>query len=171
MKIQGITKQGIQRIAKTIKGQEFTCEICGAPGAITCDDCHADRLRSLLDSPEWVENAKTRSGDFPGETMVDTITRELKSLSAKTIKAQDEPQHELGELLPEDLVAQYEERADAEREAGGSIDIDDMLPAITVKMSSGEDYFFQEWQADDLLDRVPNNISPEDYILAMAQNW
>lgn len=73
--------------------------------------------------------------------------------------------------LPSRLVNQYERRADAERRAGGSIEIDYRLPYIAIEMSDGSEYFFQEYEADNLLDTVPNNINAEDFLLASAQNW
>lgn len=76
-----------------------------------------------------------------------------------------------GDSLPPKMVAQYETRAKHERQGGGNIDIDYSLPSISVTMSSGEDYFFQEHEAQELLDGVPENISAEDFILAQAQGW
>jgi hypothetical protein len=73
--------------------------------------------------------------------------------------------------LPGRMVKDYERRAEAERKHGGSVEINHRLPYVAVKMSNGDEYFFQEWEAEDLLDQVPDNISPEDYILAMAQGW
>ena len=75
------------------------------------------------------------------------------------------------EDLPHDLLAQYEDRAEKERAGGGSIEIDDMLSTIAITMSDGGEYFFQEHEAADLLSEVPGNIHPEDFILAIAQNW
>ena len=73
--------------------------------------------------------------------------------------------------LPANLLKQYEERAAAERKAGGKIDIDTGLPSISIKMSDDSEYDFQEHEADKLLDGVPSNIDAEDFILAQAQNW
>lgn len=69
------------------------------------------------------------------------------------------------------IVRDMEKRADAEREAGGSVEINTRIPTISVTLSDGSEYFFQEDEASDLLDEVPDNISPEDYILASAQSW
>ena len=62
--------------------RRYTCECCGAPtrAGVTCDPCEAARLDALLQSSVWRENAKTRTGDMPGETMLDTIVRERKAL-------------------------------------------------------------------------------------------
>ncbi len=73
--------------------------------------------------------------------------------------------------LPDNLADQLEQRAEAEREGGGTIEIDPVLPSVSIRMSSGEEYFFQEWEADELLAKVPENIDPSDYLLAIAQNW
>lgn len=74
-------------------------------------------------------------------------------------------------MLPEWLVTQYEDRAAAERAAGGSCQVDARMPTVTVMMSSGEEWFFQGEEASALLDSTPDNLSHEDYILASAQNW
>lgn len=73
--------------------------------------------------------------------------------------------------LPENMVKDYEKRAKAERRGGGSVEIDYKLPTVAVTLSDGSEYFFQEQEASDLLDEVPNNVSAEDYILATAQGW
>jgi len=75
------------------------------------------------------------------------------------------------EKIPASLVKQYKDRAKAERKAGGYCKINNRLPSVAVKLSDGSEYFFQEWEAEDLLDEVPPNIDEEDYILAQAQNW
>lgn len=77
---------------------------------------------------------------------------------------------EVQDLSPE-LLKQYQDRAAAERKAGGSIDIDSSLPFISVVLSDESDYAFQEHEAQKLLDEVPDNISAEDFILATAQSW
>ena len=70
-----------------------------------------------------------------------------------------------------ELVKQYEERAQAERDAGGSISINHGLPYISITMSDFTEYFFQGEDAEELLDSTPEWINAEDYILAIAQNW
>lgn len=74
-------------------------------------------------------------------------------------------------LLPDWLVTQYEQRAQAEREDGGSCSINHNIPTVAIVMACGEEWFFQEHEAQKLLDEVPDNVSPEDFILASAQNW
>lgn len=73
--------------------------------------------------------------------------------------------------LPENMVKDYEERARSEREAGATIEINEHLPYIAIKMSDGSEYFFQDEEASMLLDEVPDNIRSEDFILAIAQGW
>ena len=73
--------------------------------------------------------------------------------------------------LPPKMVKDYEKRAEYERRDGGYVNIDTRYSTIEVVLSDGSEYFFQDWEADDLLDEVPNNIDAEDYILAIAQGW
>lgn len=70
-----------------------------------------------------------------------------------------------------ELEQQYVERAQAERDAGGSIEINSVCGYVAVTLSDGAEYFFQGEAADNLLDEVPDWIWPADYILAMAQSW
>lgn len=72
--------------------------------------------------------------------------------------------------LPKKMVKDYENRAKEERKAGGKIEINYKLPYVAIEMSDGSEYFFQEHEASELLDDVPENIDPEDFILAQAQN-
>ena len=74
------------------------------------------------------------------------------------------------------LAQDYVARANAERAGGGSIKIDERFPTVAIVLSDGSEYYFQDWQADDLLaEHAPAaadlDISLDDYILAMAQNW
>ena len=60
---------------------KLTCEICNrdaGPAGVVCPTCHRERCRSLLKSRAWREVAATRSGDLPGETLLDTIRREAR---------------------------------------------------------------------------------------------
>lgn len=76
-----------------------------------------------------------------------------------------------GREIPTRLARQYEMRAEAEREAGGECEVEPRLPAISIRMSDGAEYFFQEHEAEEMLAKVPDNLHPEDYFLAQAQNW
>ena len=53
------------------------------PHDIICDPCQLNVVRGLLGSEAWRRTAATRSGDFPGETMVDTMLREERELLAR----------------------------------------------------------------------------------------
>lgn len=95
----------------------------------------------------------------------------LKALCADVEDQDDEPADKPQVLLPDWLVKQYEQRAQAEREDGGSCHINTSIPTISIRMANGETWFFQEHEATALLDSVPDNLSPEDFIRASAQNW
>lgn len=67
----------------TTTPRRFSCETCGAdagPSGIACPACELARVESLLNSRAWREVAATRSGDQPGESLLDTIRRERASL-------------------------------------------------------------------------------------------
>ena len=61
-----------------------TCTCCNAPApaGTTCDPCQARRIRSLLRSKGWREVRGTTSGDRPGETLEQSMRRELAALEA-----------------------------------------------------------------------------------------
>ncbi len=73
--------------------------------------------------------------------------------------------------LSSSILRDYEKRANAERNAGSTVEINHRLPYVAVTLSGGDEYFFQGEEASDLLDEVPDNINEEDYILAVAQGW
>lgn len=73
--------------------------------------------------------------------------------------------------IPARMVKDYESRAKAELDAGATIEIRRNPCYVALTMSDGSEYFFQDDEADDLLNEVPDNINEEDYILAVAQGW
>ncbi len=73
--------------------------------------------------------------------------------------------------LPKRIRQDIQRRAQAEREAGGSIEICSILPTVSIELSDGGEYFFQEHDATRILSEVPPNVTPEDYLLASAQSW
>ena len=75
-----------------------------------------------------------------------------------------------GEVM-KDHIAQIQAIANAERLAGGSVVINNVLPTVSVITSAGDEYFFQEHEAEILLGRVPADLSAEDHILYSSTNW
>jgi len=71
--------------------------------------------------------------------------------------------------MQNDVFNNYRHRAEFEREAGGSVEINRSLPYVAVNLSDGTEYFFQGEEADNLLDEVPDEISAEDYLL--GKEW
>lgn len=79
-------------------------------------------------------------------------------------------------MTNEQMKQQIERCAQAERDAGATIEINTGLPYVAITMSNGDEYFFQEHEADELLDE--HNASAdkfdttvEDSILHSAQGW
>lgn len=104
----------------------------------------------------------------------DAISADLEGYTDEDygIEPENETEEEESEiLLPENIVADFEGRAAAERAGGGSIEINHRIPTVAVKLSDGSEFFFQEREAGELIDSTPANISAEDYILALAQGW
>ena len=68
----------------------------------------------------------------------------------------------------------YKIRARSERAAGGSCEVNEMLPTISIKTSAGEEYFFQGEEAEDMLkeyETLDLSCSIEQWLLAVSQSW
>ena len=74
-------------------------------------------------------------------------------------------------MTKKEFAADIKKRAQAERAAGGSIKINRSLPWIAIVRSDGSEYFFQEWEASELLDGIPDYVNEADFLLAMSQGW
>ena len=62
------------------------CSKCNLPtkeDLDICDPCYESNLKSLLNSPHWIEMAKTRKGDLPNETLFDSVKSEHVSLKER----------------------------------------------------------------------------------------
>jgi len=58
----------------------YHCQYCGTLTTLyLCNECNQALLKKLLTNPYWIENAKTRNGDRPNESMYDTIKREYQN--------------------------------------------------------------------------------------------
>lgn len=137
--------------------------------------------RSAETRPEYPEMSEEKEGPTADECMeafsageTDSIFEDLSGYddACYGIEPENETEEEESEiLLPENIVADFEGRAAAERAGGGSIEINHRIPTVAVKLSDGSEFFFQEREAGELIDSTPANISAEDYILALAQGW
>lgn len=74
------------------------------------------------------------------------------------------------EVIPK-IRRDIERTADFVRRAGGHVEINYGLPCVSVDCPDGSAYFFQEHEAETLLDRVPPNVFEDDFILWSSQNW
>ena len=74
-------------------------------------------------------------------------------------------------MTKKELNKQYEERYQNEIKAGATIEINHSLPYVAIKINNGDEYFFQDEEASNLLKEVPDYINEEVYIIAIAQNW
>lgn len=67
--------------------------------------------------------------------------------------------------------------AEAARKAGQSVDIVWMLPTVHVHRGPDDEFFFQEYEAQKLIDDAVKataemeDATAADFILAMAQGW
>lgn len=58
------------------------CTRCGAPTrTISCGPCHGELIQSLLSDPAWLQHRGGTKGDRPGETLEQSLRRELSGLS------------------------------------------------------------------------------------------
>jgi len=71
------------------------------------------------------------------------------------------------------MAKDYEQRAEAARAEGWTVEINQGLPYVAIDNPEYPDdgWFFQGDEADDLLKEVPDWMNEEDYILAQTMNW
>ena len=77
-----VWRRTMNKTRKPIKA--YTCEACGCnagPSGVRCDECLLETYTPLLGSTAWCDVAVTRTGDYPGETMLQTIVREYTTLN------------------------------------------------------------------------------------------
>ena len=74
-------------------------------------------------------------------------------------------------MTNEQFAADLQTRHDAELAAGGAIVINHNLPTVSIWLSDGSDFFFQDSEATELLAGVPDYVNEEVFLLAMAQGW
>jgi hypothetical protein len=79
-------------------------------------------------------------------------------------------------MTKEEMKRMIEGTAQASRDAGATIEINQTLPYVAIKQSDGAEYFFQEHEASELLDEHESiaslfDVSLEDSILHDAQGW
>ena len=74
-------------------------------------------------------------------------------------------------MIDQQLKDMIENIAEAERAAGTRVDINYWIPHVAVIRDGDTVYSFQEWQAQELLDKVPEGISDKDYILFSQTDW
>lgn len=78
------------------------------------------------------------------------------------------------------LVSQILSTAASARRSGQEVEIDNMLPTVSVTRGEDDNFFFQEHEATSLLERAsslihslgdPADLGEDDVILYMAQGW
>lgn len=70
----------------------------------------------------------------------------------------------------------YKMRAKAERAAGGSCEVNTLMPTVAIKMSDGSEYFMQGEEAENAIAEYVAvedwlRCDVEEYFLAVAQGW
>jgi hypothetical protein len=71
----------------------------------------------------------------------------------------------------ENIVKDIEETGEYHRKNGCKIEINRGLPYIAISLSNDAEYFFQNEEAQSLLDEIPENVNEEDYIIWISQGW
>lgn len=117
------------------------------------------------------ELLKEENAEVIEVTLAAQINEDVELEPGDQIMVLRESQMDEVTTIPPRMVKDYEDRAEAERRAGGSIEIDTRLPTVAITLSDGSEFFFQEREASDLLDTVPYNVNEEDFLLATAPNW
>jgi len=132
-------------------------------------DEYSDEFEDELDNYDDIDIADEEEEDFYNQLSPD-FRPDFNDDIMESKKSKKKPVNEAHQL-PDRMVQDYTMRANAERKAGTTIEINHSLPYVAIDFRDGSDYFFQGEEASNLLDEVPDNINEEDYILAIAQGW
>ena len=154
--LKGELVQMLQVVAKEISATTLSSEVTIPSN---------QRVKNDFDE-STAQRRKDGLKESKGENIVDELL-----VRADQYRSEHEGGQALNESadLPGNMLADYTKRAQAERDAGATIEIKYDYVAIT--MSDGTEYFFQGEEADELLSDIPDNINREDFILAIAQDW
>lgn len=68
-------------------------------------------------------------------------------------------------------IDQIQMTAHYAREEGWEVDIDTRFPTIDISFEGETEWYFQEHEAQRLLDEVPEDVSAEDYLLWSSAGW
>ena len=96
-----------------------------------------------------------------------TVTDEMYEILSDEYYFTDEKPNE----LPDNILADYIRIAEAERAAGAKVEINRAFQYVSIYLSDGMAFYFQGYEADEILSGIPDNISAEDYLLAQAVGW
>ena len=69
------------------------------------------------------------------------------------------------------LMKDFEKIAENERKKGAEYEDNPTIETLSIKLSDGKEYFFQDEEYNELMAEVPDNMATEDYILAVAVGW
>ena len=70
------------------------------------------------------------------------------------------------------MIEEIQKTADVNYGFGWRIEINSKIPTVAIKNPDGEtEWFFQEHEADDLLESIPEDVNEEDYLLWAMQGW
>ena len=72
-------------------------------------------------------------------------------------------------MMKEELIKQFTESAG---QSNIQVEINTFLPYVSVyRPDDGEEWYFQEHSATELLDSIPEEIHPEEWLKVVANHW
>ena len=151
MNIQSLTRQEIEFLMQSYNRDEFT-----------------DRVNDLFS--KVIQRSIEGSDHHQSADIVEAVKHHLSEDILEPLADNLWDDLICGEL-PENILQDIEETAKAERNAGGSCHIDKYIGTVAVDCSDGAEYFFQDEEAQNLLDRCPHNVDPESWILWQSIGW
>lgn len=66
---------------------------------------------------------------------------------------------------------QINDTAKLRKAHGAKVEINHSMPYISIVQVNGEEWFFQESAAEELLNEIPGNVSPENYLMWVSTGW
>lgn len=74
-------------------------------------------------------------------------------------------------MTKEQLIKDMAEASEAFYKHGGKIEINWGLPYIRILQTDGEEWFFQEHEAQQLIDEIDGDFIPEHYFIWTSREW
>ena len=133
----------------------------------------AEAIKAEMDAFEWSADAIN--------AVMDDWNRVPDEIFLESDPAIQDAVHNAGESITvwfkidtsvnSEMAEQIKATADIMRTAGCEVKIQYLVPLVAITHHDGEEWFFQEDEAYELLNQVPENVNEEDWFLYCSLSW